>query len=306
MPDSTPDTVERPPYTLWLGSTDKGGTKIVSLVHTLVTTVQMRVFGDVPGLGPGERDCVFQQLLSEEAVLPLVPVSTTDHECVGKAVFRTLEKWFCGDILQFIHKLEHVGLLLFVGTADRASSNLKFFKIWRALCGLARFPAVQLVPEACVLHQIHKANISLLDRTKVYKSVKKTLSLLRLRRSRRAYEEKVLDEFASTLKFNGVPVSERQRVLNEKLNKALAFVFTHHASNARYMLNEDDEEVQERQRAKGHRDYAIQGCCCTFLNNGSVLDTCAARIDTAKSKDETITRGKYLINDMMFKTAPPA
>ena len=93
----------------------------------------MRVFGDVPGLGPGERDCVFQQLLSEEAVLPLVPVSTTDHECVGKAVFRTLEKWFCGDILQFIHKLEHVGLLLFVGTADRASSNLKFFKIWRVV-----------------------------------------------------------------------------------------------------------------------------------------------------------------------------
>ena len=72
VPDSIPDTVERPPYTLWLGSTDKGGTKIVSLVHTLVTTVQMRVFGDVPGLGPGERDCVFQQLLSEEAVLPLV------------------------------------------------------------------------------------------------------------------------------------------------------------------------------------------------------------------------------------------
>ena len=92
-----------------------------SLVHTLVTTLQMRAFGDVPGLGPGERNCVFEQLLHEEAVLPTVPVSNTDHVCVGKAVFRALEKWFCGDILQFIHKLEHVGLLLFVGTADRAS-----------------------------------------------------------------------------------------------------------------------------------------------------------------------------------------
>ena len=95
-------------------------------------------------------------------------------------------------------------------------------------------------------------------------------------------------------------------MLNEKINKALAFVFTHHASIARYMLNEDDEEVQEHQRAKRCRDCAIQEMCCKFLNNGSVLDTCAARIDTAKSKDETITRGKYLINDMMFKTAPPA
>ena len=245
----------------------------------------------------------FQQLLHEEAVLPTVPISNTDHVCVGKAVFRTLD---CGDILQFIHKLEHVGLLLFVGTADRASSNLKFFKIWRALCGLARHSAVQLVPEACALHQIQRANISLLDRTRVYKSVKKTLSLLRLRRSRRAYEEKVLDEFASTLKFNGVPVSERQRELNEKINKAFAFVFTHHASIARYMLNEDDEEVQEHQRAKRRRDYAIHEHRGSFLNNGSVLDTCAARIDTAKNKDETITRGKYLINDMMFTTAPLA
>ena len=167
VPDSPPDAVERPPCTLWLGSKNKGGTKIISLVHTLVTTVHMRVFGDVPGLGPGEHDCVFELLLHEEAVLPTVQVSNTDHVCVGKAVFRALEKWFCGEILQFIHKLEHVGLLLFVDTADRASSNLKFLTIWRALCGLARFSAVQLVPEACALHQIQRANISLLDRTKV-------------------------------------------------------------------------------------------------------------------------------------------
>ena len=137
-PDYIPHTVERPPYTVWLGSTEKGGTKIISLVHTLVATLQLRAFGDAPGIRPGERDCVFEQLLHEEAVLPTVPVSNTDHVCVGNAVLRALEKWFCGDILQFIHKLEHVGLLLFVGTADRASSNLKFFKIWRALCGLAR------------------------------------------------------------------------------------------------------------------------------------------------------------------------
>ena len=64
VPDSTPDTVERPPYTVTLKSTAKGGTKIVSLVHTLVSTLQMHAFGDVPGLGPGERDCVFSITLA--------------------------------------------------------------------------------------------------------------------------------------------------------------------------------------------------------------------------------------------------
>ena len=154
-------------------------------------------------------------------------------------------------------------------------------------------------------HQLQRANVSLLDRKKVYKSVKTALSLLRWRRHRRAYEKKTLDEIASTLNFNGVAVAEEQRVRNEKLNKPLASVFTHQASAARYMLNEDDEDAQEHQWVKRRRDYAIEELCSKFSNSGSVVDTCAVRIDTVKSKDETIARGNLLINDMMFKTAPP-
>ena len=168
-PRSYRDHMQKPPYTIHLSSTEKGGTKVVSLIHALVTTMQVRAFG----VG-GDRDGAFRRVLYEEAILPIVPITTTDHVCVGKAVIRTLEKWCFDNFLEFLHKLEPIGLILFVGTADRASSNLKFFRIWMALCCMARLSAVQLVPEACGLHQIQRANVSLLDRTRVYKSVKKS------------------------------------------------------------------------------------------------------------------------------------
>ena len=38
---------------------------------------------------------------SEEAVLPTTPMSMTDHICVGKAVFRALEKCCVDDLLLF-------------------------------------------------------------------------------------------------------------------------------------------------------------------------------------------------------------
>ena len=152
-PNDTPDTVQRPPYTVWVGASAKGGTQIISLVHSLAVTLKVRAFGD-------DADGSFQTFLQEEVVLPTLPISTTDYACVGKAVFKALDKYAFDDLLQFIRRVEVVGLIVIVGTADRASSNLKFMRVWRALSALAIFSSVLLVSEACALHQMQRANCS--------------------------------------------------------------------------------------------------------------------------------------------------
>jgi hypothetical protein len=298
-PNDIPDTVQRPPYCVWVGASAKGGTKIISLVHSLVVTLQVRAFGD------DAADGSFQAFLQEEVVLPSLPISTTDYQCVGKAVFKALDKYAFDDLLQFIRRIEVVGLILIVGTADRASSNLKFMRVWRALCALACLSAVQLISEPCALHQMQRANCSLLLATKVGKHVKKALSLLRLRRSRRAYQESMLQEFAATLDFNGVPVSEEQAARNSRVNKCLVFLFTHKVNAAKFLLNRDDEDVQQAEEAQRVRDLALHEFVNVFLNNCSVADVAPARIDAWQSKAATVAYGKVLINDMLWRSAPP-
>ena len=95
----------------------------------------------------------------------------------------------------------------------------------------------------------------------IYKNAKISVALSRMRRSRRAYHGAMLEEFASTFDFNGVAVSEEQRARNAKVNWALVFVFTHKSNVACSMLNADDEDVQQHQRTKRRRDYAVEDIC---------------------------------------------
>ena len=115
----------------------------------------------------------------------------------------------------------------------------------------------------------------------------------------------MLQEFGATLDFNGVPVSEMQAARNSKVNKCLVFVFTHKVNAAKFLLNRDDEDVQQEEESQRVRHLALHEFVNVFLNNCSVVGIAPARIDAYESKAKTVAYGKVLINDMLWRSAPP-
>ena len=115
----------------------------------------------------------------------------------------------------------------------------------------------------------------------------------------------MLQEFGATLDFNGVPVSEMQAARISKVNKCLVFVFTHKVNAAKFLLNRDHEDVQQEEESQKVRHLALHEFVNVFLNNCSVVDIAPARIDAYESKAKTVAYGKVLINDMLWRSAPP-
>ena len=77
-PDDLTDA-DKPPYTIWMGSHGRH-TRLVSLAQTFVFSCKLSDF-----------DENWNSRFTQEAALPTMPVNSTDHVCVGKAVWNALK-----------------------------------------------------------------------------------------------------------------------------------------------------------------------------------------------------------------------
>lgn len=106
------------------------GSRIVtSLVHSQVVRFAC-VAADIPGKLLPET--------SEEAVLPPVPIASTDAMTCGKSVLSLLEKHLCGDVplRDFLHSrmpVEQCKFLLVFISADAHAANPMWSRIWPRL-----------------------------------------------------------------------------------------------------------------------------------------------------------------------------
>ena len=214
-----------PPYITHMTEC-KRGVMISSLVHSMVLTARFHL---------RDGNCKF--VMAEEAILPLIPVSSTDAGTLGKAILLTLEKRvFSVPVSRWLRQLADGGwchFAVFMVASDFASANVKFIRQLKALILLVRLlddsrpiaaltadafsPSVLVWHERCGLHQLGRSVICLARTLNCSKGPKSLTKLLRLRRARDAYKSEVLKKFDESLDFQGLPVSDSRKTQRQDI-----------------------------------------------------------------------------------------
>jgi hypothetical protein len=316
QPDDLSDA-DKPPYTVWISSYGRH-TRLISLVHTLVLTFKMFAF-DKHG----------KQQFGQEAALPTLPVDTTDHVCVGKAVWNAIKlRVLHKEWTDWVRDNHCFGLLIILAAADRASSNLSLFSLWSLVChhlGALSSKHVVFCHEPCGLHQCHRGNAQVNGRTRnVSKTIKKALGLLRLRRSRVAYENGTLTALESDLVIDGVARSEQEQATAKDINRKLAHIFTYSGCARKYMATQETREHDAAQHGQEgseeavgeaaepprdlfkvcQRDHAIEEFLLRYLTSSAVEDKYSVS-SNGRSQADVVKYGKRLWRDILFFSPIP-
>ena len=238
----------------------------------------------------------------QEAVLPPVSVFGTDHATIGKTLLLGLQNRVFGqDIRQWIAQLGSRGvqLMMFIVSSDYASSNLVVLDVIRALVMAAHDGAAGCLMtliwwhfERCGCHQVMRASVSVAAVTGEKDAQRSKSKLLRMRRSKEAFQSATLAEYAKAFDFNGVKKSEAQLQQRAKCIDVVMSLL-----KIKHQAEHFHEGASSVERAAAAEQLAAVQDFLDFHNNSSPLDDHFSRLESRAqvTREQALQEGKRLL-----------
>jgi hypothetical protein len=219
---------------------------VTSLVHSLVQTAAFYVSsvgGDLLG--------------HEEATLPPMGIETTDAECISKSlVYSWEQRLFGGPVDKWLASLTPwVGLLVVVVAADSAGSNilaLSYLCAQFLLCGVLTL----FWWKPCNLHQLMRSAVVISKHADLQPSIKSMSKVLRLRKTRKRFEDRVINVWKSKFRHNDVRLSPEQLSAAANIARKVGILLTHKRSATDFHTGLERQKVEEQARKEAARRHA--------------------------------------------------